>query len=44
LLRIPGLDSKLSEVWEGPYEVRKKLGPVTYMIDVGRAKGRLAHL
>ena len=35
LLRTPGSDNKLTDTWEGPYVVLKKLGPVSYMIDLG---------
>ena len=44
LLHTPGIDSKLRDAWEGPYVVLNKLGPMTYNIDVGRAKRRVAHI
>ena len=44
LLRTPGLDSKLVDSWEGPYFVKTKLGAVTYELDVGKLKTRIAHI
>ena len=44
LLRASGSDNKLTDAWEGPYIVLKKLGHVSYMIDVGKSKGRVAHI
>ena len=44
LLRIPGIDGKLVAAWEGPYEIGKVVGPVTYELDLGSRRTRLAHV
>ena len=44
MLRTPGLDAKLQDAWEGPYEVAKILGPLTYELDIGKRKKRVAHV
>jgi len=44
LLRTPGLDAKLIDAWEGFYTVTWKLGLVTYELDVGKKKKRVAHI
>ena len=37
--RSPGLNEALQPSWEGPYEIKKLLGPLTYQIEVnGRVK------
>jgi len=38
LLRIPGINCKLVDTWEGPFKVSEQLGPVTYLVDTGRRK------
>ena len=45
LYRTPGMNAKLTDAWEGPYEIEKQLGPVTYsMIVNGDKKKRIAHV
>ena len=44
LLGTPGLDSKLVDSWEGPYFVKTKFGAVTYKLNVGKLKTRIAHI
>ena len=44
LYRTPGRDTKLSELWEGPYVVCKLLGPLTYQLDVGGKRRKVAHI
>ena len=34
LVRKPGLQSKLGDTWDGPYQVERKISPVTYCIQV----------
>ena len=41
LLRTPDLRGKLEDKWEGPFEIARKVGEVTYEIVVpGRRTGR----
>ena len=45
LERIPGLDSKLQESWQGPYKVFVCLGEVNYRSgDMSGKKKRVAHI
>ena len=41
---MPGAGLKLQESWEGPYLVVKPLGPVTYKIDMGMGRTKVAHI
>ena len=34
LVRKPGLQSKLGDTWDGPYQVEKQISPVTYCVQV----------
>lgn len=34
LLLLPTSDNKLLAKWQGPYQVKKKVGPVTYQIEI----------
>ena len=34
LVRKPGLQSKLGDTWDGPYQVDKQISPVTYCVQV----------
>ena len=34
LVRKPGLQSKLGDTWDGPYQVERQISPVTYCIQV----------
>lgn len=34
LLLLPTLENKLLAKWQGPYEVKRKVGPVTYEIEI----------
>ena len=43
MLRIPGLDAKLEDALEGPYEITAVLGSLMYELDIGRKKKRIAH-
>ena len=38
LYRTPGMNAKLTDAWEGPYEIDKQLGPVTYSLLTSRDK------
>ena len=38
------MNAKLVDSWEGPYAIKKRLGPVTYMLDTGSAKGKMVHV
>ena len=38
LYRTPGMNAKLTDSWEGPYLIDKKLGPVTYSITIDSSK------
>ena len=41
----PGLTGKLSEVWEGLYQIEQKLSDVNYKFQISdKAKGKLAHI
>ena len=45
LYRTPGMNAKLTDAWEGPYVVDKKLGPVTYSLLIkGTKKKKIAHI
>ncbi len=46
LYRIPGLSSKLSDSWEGPYDIVEKFGDVNYRINKGPHKksGKMVHI
>ena len=45
LYRTPGMNSKLTDAWEGPYIVDKKLGPVTYSLTItGIKKKKVVHV
>ena len=45
LYRTPGMNAKLTDAWEGPYVIDKKLGPVTYsLITRGNKKKRVVHV
>ena len=38
LYRTPGINAKLTDAWEGPYEIDKQLGPVTYSLITSKDK------
>ena len=41
----PDLTGKLSEVWEGLYQIEQKLSDVNYRFQISdKAKGKLAHV
>ena len=40
LMRIPDLGGKLSDTWDGPYEVIRKVTPVTYELAVPNKRGK----
>ena len=44
LYRTLERDTNLSESLEGPYVVCKILGPLTYQLDVGGKKRKVAHI
>ena len=46
LLRTPGLHNKLDDIWDGPYEVSKKLNDVNYeiMVPNKRTKRKIVHV
>ena len=45
LYRTPGMNAKLTDAWEGPYIIDKKLGPVTYSLLIrGHKKKRVVHV
>lgn len=46
LVRTPDLHGKLSDLWDGPYEVTRKVSPVTYELAVPhrRSKSMIAHV
>ena len=46
LIRIPGMTNKLSESWEGPYEILEKVSAANYAISVpGKNKrGKVIHV
>ena len=45
LYRTPGLNAKMTDAWEGPYVIDKKLGPVTYSLTIeGDKKKKAAHM
>ena len=44
LVRKPGLNSKLSESWEGPYRVIAKNSPLSYKIDTGDRRLNSVHI
>ena len=45
LYRTPGMMAKLTDAWEGPYVVDKRLGPVTYSLIIqGVKKRRIVHV
>ncbi len=46
LYRIPGLSSKLSDSWEGPYDIVEKFGDVNYRINKRPHKksGKMVHI
>ena len=45
LYRTPGMNAKLTDAWEGPYLIDKKLGPVTYSLLIeGIKKKKVAHV
>ena len=44
---MPGLYDKLSQSWEGPYRVRKRIRKVNYEVEgleAGRKKKRVLHV
>ena len=45
LLRTPDLGGKLSDMWDGPYEIIRKVTPVTYELAVPnrRSKRLIVH-
>jgi len=43
-LRTPGLDGKLVDAWEGPYPLVQVLTPVTYLLNTGCRKKRVAQI
>ena len=44
LVRKPGLNSKLSESWEGPFRIIGKNSPLSYKIDTGGRKLNSVHI
>ena len=38
LYRTPGINAKLTDAWEGPYEIDKQLGPVTHSLITSKDK------
>ena len=44
LLRTPGVDGKLVDACKGPYEVSQVLGEVTYQLNLGGKRRRVAHV
>ena len=45
MYRTPGLNAKMTDAWEGPYVVYKKLGPGTYSLTIkSDKKKRTAHV
>ena len=44
MLRNPGLDAKLEDAWEGPYEITAVIGSLTYELDIGHKKKRMLML
>ena len=45
LYRTPGLNTKMTDAWEGPYVIDNKLGPVTYSLTIeGDKKKKVAHI
>ena len=40
LLRVPGLCGKLSDAWDGPYEVHRKISDVNYEVTIPNVKGK----
>ena len=44
LCRIPGMAPKLSESWNGPFKVTKKLNQVDYKVEVGTGKDKVLHI
>ena len=43
LMRIPDLGGKLSNTWDGPYEVIRKVTPVTYELAVPNKRKKKSH-
>ena len=35
LVRKPGINTKLSESWEGPFRILRKNSPLSYRVDLG---------
>ena len=46
LVRTPDLQGKLADIWEGPYEVTRKVSSVTYQLAIPhrRSKSMVAHV
>ena len=45
LMRIPDQCGKLSDVWDGPYQIVRKVTPVTYELALNKWKKRvIAHI
>ena len=46
LVRMPDMEGKLSDVWDGPYEVVRKVSPVAYEFKVPsrRSKALVTHV
>ena len=40
LVRTPDLKGKLEDVWDGPFEVTRRISPVTYEITVPRRRSK----
>ena len=40
LLRVPGLCGKLSDAWDGPYDVHRKISDVNYEVTIPNVKGK----
>ena len=44
LVKKPGLTGKMLGMWEGPYQIMKKLSPLTYAVAIpGRKKHAVLH-
>lgn len=40
LVRTPDLEGKLEDLWDGPYEVTRKISPVTYQLAVPHRRSK----
>ncbi len=44
LNRTPGINGKLEEAWQGPYEVVERVNRVNYKIALGRGRTKVVHI